>query len=68
MSNTQVILCLFALLSIYALAAALDEQDERPVLQLAARVRVAACTHAASRHGASILAAASAPTATEMLC
>lgn len=68
MSNTQVILCLFALLSIYALAAALDEQDEKSVLRFAARVNAAGCTHAASRHGAQLPAAASAPTATQLVC
>lgn len=68
MSNTQVILSFFALLSIYVLAAALDERDEQSVLRLAARVRVAACTHAASRHGTPILAAAPVPTATKLVC
>lgn len=68
MSNTQVILCLLALLSIYGLAAALDEQDQQSVLRRAARVRVAACTHAASRHGNPVLATASAPTAAQRVC
>lgn len=68
MSNTQVILCLFTLLSIYALAAALDEQDEQSVFRIAARVKVAGCKHAASRHGTPVPAVASAPTATKLVC
>ena len=68
MSNTEVTLCLFALLSIYAFAAALDEQDEQSVLRRAARARVAACTYAASRHGNPVLATASAPTAAQRVC
>ena len=63
MSNAQVILYLLALLSIYALAAALDEQAEQSVLRLTPRVNVAGCTQAASRHGAPRPAAASASAA-----
>lgn len=68
MSNTQVILYLFALLSIYALAATLDEQDEQFVLRVAARAKVAVCTQAAPRQGDPVSAAASAPTATQRMC
>lgn len=68
MSNTQVILCLFALLLIHALAATLDAQDEHSALRPAARVKVACCMHAATRHDALIPAAASTPTAVQPVC
>ncbi len=60
MSNTQVVLYLLALLSIYALAAALDQQAEQSDPRQMARVDVLRCTHVPSRRGAPLLAEASA--------
>ena len=68
MSSTQVILYLFALFSIYALAAALDEHDAQSVLRLAAQVKVAGCTRAASRHGEPFPGAATAPASSVLAC
>jgi len=68
MSNIQIALRLVALLSIYALAAALDEQAEQADLRFVARVGAPGCTRADSRRDAQSLTAASASIATVPAC
>lgn len=63
MSNIRTVLYLLALLSIYALAAALDRHAEQSDLRLIARDAVQRCMHAASRSGAPLPAEASASAA-----
>lgn len=63
MSNTQTVLHLLALLSIYALAAAFDRQAEQTTRRLMARGDVQRCMHAASRRLAPLPAEASASAA-----
>lgn len=68
MSYSQVILYLFALLSIYTLAAAFDEQAEPIAHRAASRISVAGCTHAAWQHGAPLPAATLASNITLLAC
>lgn len=60
MSNTQMVLYLLALLSIYALAAALDGNAEQSAIRLVARAHVVRCPHATSRRVAPLPAESSA--------
>lgn len=60
MSNTQMVLYLLALLSIYALAAALDQQAEQSNPRQMAQVDVSRCTRAAWRRAAPLPAEVSA--------